>query len=126
MSDSADSSQSGMDTQSTQKKGRGCTRMKKLQLMAAREQKQVIDFNSDGHPVGEHAKDFKYHVASLARESVSILKEDWDNVSDDDRAQIWKGLKVILIVSAVCCSLFWGFAAVCSPQVSSYHLHVLL
>ncbi|KAK2369174.1 hypothetical protein QL285_082323 [Trifolium repens] len=98
MSDSAASSQSGMDTQSTIKKGRGCTRMKKLQLMAAREQKQVIDFNSDGHPVGEHAKDFKYHVASLARESVSILKEDWDNVSDDDRAQIWKGLKEVWVI----------------------------
>lgn len=98
MGDASTPSQSGLNTQSTKKKGRGCTRMKKLQLLAVRDEKISIDFNSDGHPIEELAKDFKYHVASLAREKISILINEWDNVGREDRDEIWKGLKVILFV----------------------------
>jgi hypothetical protein len=94
MGDASGPLQSGLNTQSTTKKGRGCTRMKRLQLLTARKERKSIDFNSYGQPIGELAHDFKYHVAALARERISILIDEWDKVGSDDRNEIWKGLKV--------------------------------
>ncbi|CAK8531762.1 unnamed protein product [Lathyrus sativus] len=95
MGDASAPSQSGLNTLSTKTKGRGCTRMKKLQLLTARDERIPIDFNSDGHPIGELAKDFKYHVACLAREKISILIDEWDKVGSEDRKEIWKRLEQI-------------------------------
>ncbi|CAK8572394.1 unnamed protein product [Lathyrus sativus] len=99
MGDASAPSQSGLNTLSTKTKGRGCTRMKKLQLLTARDERIPIDFNSDGHPIGELAKDFKYHVACLTREKISILIDECDKVGSEDRKEIWKGLEQIWDIS---------------------------
>ncbi|XP_045827435.1 uncharacterized protein LOC123919543 isoform X2 [Trifolium pratense] len=95
MGDASNPSQSGLNTQSTKKNVRGCTRMKKLELLSARGERKSIDFNSDGRPIGKTAHDFKYHVASLAREKISILINEWDKVGSEDRNEIWTGLKQV-------------------------------
>ncbi|WJX88780.1 hypothetical protein P8452_70828 [Trifolium repens] len=49
--------------------------------------------DASGPLQSELAHDFKYHVAALARERISILIDEWDKVGSDDRNEIWKGLK---------------------------------
>ncbi|XP_024638794.1 uncharacterized protein [Medicago truncatula] len=60
MGDQAGPSQSELSTQSNRKRGRGCTRMKKLKVKTAQGQKLQIEFQPSGIPSGENAKKFKY------------------------------------------------------------------
>lgn len=89
-------SQSQLDTQSTQKKGRGCTRMKQLKRKTADGQKIPIEFQSNGLPSGKNAKKFKLQVASAARMNASILISDWDSESAKlAKETVWKAITVI-------------------------------
>ncbi|XP_024638795.1 uncharacterized protein [Medicago truncatula] len=92
MGDQAGPSQSELSTQSNRKRGRGCTRMKKLKVKTAQGQKLQIEFQPSGIPSGENAKKFKYQVASFARKFASILINDWDVVPDDAKNDIWKSI----------------------------------
>lgn len=101
-------SQSQLDTQSIQKKGRGCTRMKQLKRKTADGQKLPIEFQPNGLPSGKNAKDFKLSVAAAARMNASILISDWDSKIasvTEAKANVWKAITVRNIL--FCLSLLY-------------------
>lgn len=109
MGDQAGPSQSELSTQSNRKRGRGCTRMKKLKVKTAQGQKLQIEFQPSGIPSGENAKKFKYQVASFARKFASILINDWDVVPDDAKDDIWKSINVIFNCVCHYCTLILSY-----------------
>nr|XP_027189397.1 uncharacterized protein LOC113786254 [Cicer arietinum] len=95
MNNSSAHSQSVEGTQSTQRNGRRGTRMTKLKRKYMIGKKLSIDlYPLTGLPSGINRKNFKGHVASLARSFVSILVDNWDDVDSDLKNQIWEAIKV--------------------------------
>ncbi|XP_058753581.1 uncharacterized protein LOC131626757 [Vicia villosa] len=94
MDDLSHPSRSGLDTQSTNRKGkRGATLMKKLALDRTDGQRISIEFDqSIGKPLGENKHKFKSYVGFLGRSKVSILTEDWDSVDEDVKNDIWTSI----------------------------------
>lgn len=102
MGDPSASSQNGSDSNSTQKKSRRGTRMTKLLQKCKDGDKLSIDFDqSTGLPIGHNRKAFIGHVASLARDKVSILTNEWDEVHEDVKKKIWATIDVILIIFVI-------------------------
>ncbi|KAG5061452.1 hypothetical protein JHK87_002481 [Glycine soja] len=93
MDDSLDitPSQGESNPQSTKKRGRGPTRLKKLRLKRVRDQKISIEFDqSTGNAKGPNRTEFNNYVSFLARSKVSILHEDWDHVEESVKNMIWQ------------------------------------
>lgn len=101
MGDLSHPPRSGLDTQSTNRKGkRGATLMKKLALDRIDGQRISIEFDQSlGKPLGENKQKFKSYVGFLGRSKVSVLTEDWDSVDEDVKNDIWTSILVIVIMS---------------------------
>ncbi|KAK2370751.1 hypothetical protein QL285_083768 [Trifolium repens] len=85
--------QNRSDTQSTKRKVRGATRMKKLALDLIDGQKLSIEFDeSTGNALGENKTKFKSYVGFLGRSKISILTEDWDSVDQNVKDEVWKDI----------------------------------
>ncbi|WJX69378.1 hypothetical protein P8452_53631 [Trifolium repens] len=85
--------QNRSDTQSTKRKVRGATRMKKLALDLIDGQKLSIEFDeSTGNALGENKTKFKSYVGFLGRSKISILTEDWDSVDQSVKDEVWKDI----------------------------------
>ncbi|KAL5168114.1 hypothetical protein HKD37_11G030342 [Glycine soja] len=93
MDDSLDitPSQAESNSQSTKKRVRGPTCLKKLRLKRVRDQKISVEFDqSTGNAKGPNRREFNNYVAFLARSKVSILHEDWDHVEESEKNMIWQ------------------------------------
>ncbi|CAL5200316.1 unnamed protein product [Lathyrus oleraceus] len=89
MDDLSAHSQSGLDTQSTnRKRKRGPTQMKKLAVIDG--QRIPIEFDQlTGKPSGENKTKFKSYLGFLSRSKISILPNEWDSVDEDVKDEIW-------------------------------------
>nr|WNP90956.1 hypothetical protein [Medicago sativa] len=90
MDDVSAPSRSRLDSQSTKKKVRGPTLMKKLALDRTDGQRIPIEFDqSTGKSIGENKTKFKSYLGFLGRSKISILIEDWDSVDANVKDEIW-------------------------------------
>lgn len=98
MDDLSAHSQSGLDTQSTnRKRKRGPTQMKKLAVIDG--QRIPIEFDQlTGKPSGENKTKFKSYLGFLSRSKISILPNEWDSVDEDVKDEIWTTILVIVIM----------------------------
>lgn len=102
MDDSLDitPSQAESNSQSTKKRVRGPTCLKKLRLKRVRDQKISVEFDqSTGNAKGPNRREFNNYVAFLARSKVSILHEDWDHVEESEKNMIWQTIMVLHLPS---------------------------
>jgi len=99
MDDVSAPSRSRLDSQSTKKKVRGPTLMKKLALDRTDGQRIPIEFDeSTGKSIGENKTKFKSYLGFLGRSKISILIEDWDSVDANVKDEIWTEILVIVII----------------------------
>jgi hypothetical protein len=103
LSDLSAVTQSEKNSQPTKKRVRGATRMAQLSVKRLNGQKIPIDFDQrTKKPIGENRKKFKSNVGSIARSKISILVDQWDNVDEKIKDQIWEDITVILFMIVNC------------------------
>jgi hypothetical protein len=92
MADSTDISSS-----SKRKRVRGPTMLKEIQKVHRTGVKMRVEFDPetmDCIGVGKNASYFHSYAALVARERCSILKDEWKDISDEVKKDIWKDIEV--------------------------------
>ena len=86
-------SQTAPSTQS-RRRGRSGTRWRDITLSRTAGQKIPIEFDRYWKPIGLNASRYRSFVGLLARNKPSILIEEWRNVNDRVKQQIWDTIQV--------------------------------
>ena len=81
---------------SGKKRTRGPTVLDRIAKVRASGQKIPVETNYDGIPIDENGKDLMTYVGIVARDTVAITYNSWDDVPKSLKERIWDTLMVSL------------------------------
>lgn len=77
------------------KSGRGATRLRSLSLRRATGERIPVNIDvNTGIASGPNAESFSSYLGVVAREKISILVPSWEHVTENEKNMIWQDIMV--------------------------------
>lgn len=100
--------QSGQPTDESQNSRKPRSRTCLKVMATGEKEKQLVEWNERGQPVGDVSVQFSSTVGVMVREQVSCVIESWHKVDKSDKDRLWKLVQVSLqmfICKTIYCSM---------------------